>query len=81
MSKAYDAAVGVIDSEVHEKCDYDAYLNLRDAVDALERDKAVAEYLVYKLSSVLYDLRERGEVGARGHDDKMTELGIEAGPC
>ena len=37
---AYDDAVAYLDAEVHQRCDYDIYSDMRDIVDEMEAENA-----------------------------------------
>lgn len=43
---AYDDAVAYLDAEVHPRCDYDIYSDMRDIVDEMEAENAKLRKLV-----------------------------------
>lgn len=43
---AYDDAVAYLDAEVHPRCDYDIYSDMRDIVDEMESENARLRELV-----------------------------------
>ena len=45
---AYDDAVAYLDAEVHPRCDYDIYNDMRDIVDEMEAENAKLRSLAYK---------------------------------
>lgn len=46
---AYDDAVAYLDAEVHPRCDYDIYSDMRDIVDEMEDENAKLRELVKSL--------------------------------
>lgn len=77
---AYDDAVAYLDSEVHPRCDYDIYSDVRDIVDEMEAENAKLRELV----EMLYECPKAPECDEckRLNGDYacaylMRELGIE----
>lgn len=55
---AYDDAVAYLDAEVHPRCDYDIYSDMRDIVDEMEAENAKLRELVRELYNRLNDSDE-----------------------
>lgn len=50
---AYDDAVAYLDAEVHPRCDYDIYSDMRDIVDEMEAENAKLHELCADMWAVL----------------------------
>lgn len=55
---AYDDAVAYLDAEVHPRCDYEIYSDMRDIVDEMEAENAKLRELV----SVVYGYYASGTI-------------------
>lgn len=81
---AYNDAVAYLDAEMHPRCDYDIYSDMRNIVDEMEAENAKLRELVAALADcrnttcddcVRWDYPE----GGCSLDGVMRELGVDDG--
>lgn len=73
-TSAYDDAVAYLDAEVHPRCDYEIYSDMRDIVDEMETENAKLRELVQDMWEYIYI--GTAQDGQSLHD-RTRELGIE----
>lgn len=71
---AYDDAVAYLDAEVHPRCDYEIYSDVRDIVDEMETENAKLRELI---RTVWLAGDFRAFLGADEIKERIRELGIE----
>jgi hypothetical protein len=75
---AYDDAVAYLDSEVHPRCDYDIYSDMRDIVDEMEAENEKLRELVRKLYACNGSCHRCVELlGKCEYEKQLREFGIE----
>ena len=76
---AYDDAVAYLDSEVHPRCDYDIYSDMRDIVDEMEDESEKLRALVLDFVNDLYSdaTFEYPHTFLRRYAKRLKEVGIE----
>ena len=77
---AYDDAVAYLDAEVHPRCDYEIYSDMRDIVDEMEAENAKLRELASRAWRLFTENgavhpSDLSEVDAVR--DEMRELGVE----
>ena len=87
---AYDDAVAYLDAEVHPRCDYEIYSDMRNIVDEMEAENDKLRELIRAMwfllcvtgnDDLVAEVGKNGEtmwtVDATAIAEKMRELGIE----
>lgn len=86
---AYDDAVAYLDAEVHPRCDYEIYSDMRDIVDEMEAENAKLRELMrdtYDCICEMYAYMDGGYAYEDAEADpaygpilkRMRELGVDA---
>ena len=74
---AYDDAVAYLDAEVHPRCDYEIYSDIRDIVDEIEAENARLRELVrdyHRFADAI--CAERDCDGCSQRDEGACERGV-----
>ena len=83
---AYDDAVAYLDAEVHPRCDYDIYSDMRDIVDEMEHENEELREVVRDMfrdfvhaDCELMSRHGRTFMAVTRYEPRLRELGIEVG--